>query len=73
MMKEDAPKEDIKKILNEVGQGLAKIAEMVQSSPMGDEDKSAIEGIMKSYVDFVENKLGGDAEEEKEEMPSERL
>ena len=63
-------KKDIKSLLNQVGSGLAEIADMINSNEgMGEEDKAAISEIMASYIDFVENKLGASEESEPEKEP----
>jgi len=61
----------IKDILVQVGEGLAQIAEKIQSTPgMAESDISAINEIVGKYVDFVENKLGKEEPGETKEEPT---
>lgn len=65
------------KIAQDVGQGLAKLAEMLDGSQAAtDQDRQQMAQIMSLYTDLVEKKLGGagpgeDPEAEAEPMPSE--
>lgn len=51
---------DITKLLQQGGEILARISDVVGNSGAAtDQDREQFAGIMNSYIDFVENKLGG--------------
>ena len=76
MMQQQAGKETgggATKLVQQVGEGLAKLSEMLMSAKgTTDQDKAQMEQIMSSFVDLVEKKLsaepGQDAPSENPEM-----
>lgn len=57
------------KLAQDVGQGLAKLAEAMEAgSVASDEDKAQMGQILAMYVDLIENKLGGGEAPEPEQM-----
>lgn len=62
---DEAPgsQEDALELAQQVGQGLAKLSEMLNASPEADdEEKAQMSQIMNLFVDLVEKKLGGGAQ-----------
>ena len=60
----------IKKLITSVGQGLGQLAQLVQDSPeMTDQDKQAMQDLMSTFIDFVENKLQDNGQNPKATAP----
>ncbi len=77
MMQQQAGKDSsggATKLVQEVGKGLEKLNEMLNSAPgTTDKDRAQMQSIMDNFVDLVEKKLAGSAPGEDQEDPSEQM
>lgn len=61
---------DVVELAKQVGEGLAKLSDLLNSSEqVGDDDRAQMSGILTQYADLVEKKLGG-APAEEEPIPA---
>lgn len=61
----------ITKLVQDVGQGLSKLAEVLNSSDAAtDQDKEQMSGIMSAFMDLVEKQLGGSGPGQNQEAES---